>query len=179
MFITFRLTSSRSKSIVCQRLLRKTPHVPTCTMWISMVQGKLKHLNTLFTKVKKKSFTHSHLIPILPRFSIHAYTSQHHQDRNCVKITPQDTSWSQHVTNEFRWCKIITIFKHLTIKILQRIKQGNAVSQGKELPLKHYVSFLYSPFNTIEIHNLIICQRLLRKIHHDPDKYQMNFDDAI
>ena len=144
MFITFRLTLSRSKLIVCQRLLRKTPHVPTCTMWISMVQD----------------------------ISIHSYTSQHHQDRNCVKITPQDTSWSQHVTNEFRWCKIITIFKHLTIKILQRIKKGNAASQGKELPLKHYVSFLYSPFNTIEIHNLIICQRLLRKIHHDPDKYQ-------
>ena len=58
-------------------------------------------------------------------------------------------------------------------------KQGNAASQGRELPHKHYVSFILLHYLCIiKTHMLIPCQRLLRKIHHDLDRYQTNFDDA-
>jgi len=80
--------------------------------------------------------------------------------------------------NEFWWR---TLDWNLQNKGTQRARAENCPI-STTFPLFSYI-YVYSfsiniHLSIIKIHSLMSCQRLLRKIHHDPDRYQMNIDDA-
>ena len=188
--------------IPCPRLLRKIPHD------LDRYQKNFDDAHWTKIGIKKNKGTQrarAEYCPISTTFPLFYYLSmktRRARAENCPIITTfplfynilnassrlinwyhvRDYSAKYIMTstgiNKFWWR---TLDWNLQNKGTQRARAENCPI-STTFPLFYYI-YVYSfsiniHLSIIKIHSLMSCQRLLRKIHHDPDRYQMNIDDA-